>query len=75
MYLCCYFLNQELGRVWTHPKALLMAQITRDMKAIEQSDEDSLNDFIVDDRSTPMSDDGGVVLLEESEDDGQFGVF
>lgn len=59
--------------MWTHPKALLLAQINRDMKAMDESDADSLKDFIVDDRSTPVSEDGGVVCLDESDDEDNEG--
>lgn len=51
-----------------------MAQINRDLKAIALSDEEDLNDFIADDRSTPVSDDG-VVLLDESGDEKEPGKF
>ena len=65
---------QELGRVWTHPKALLFAQLNKEMRAINASDAESLNDFIVDDRSTPVSEDGGVVCLDDSEEDKDDGA-
>ena len=62
---------QELGRVWTHPKALHLSQLRRDLKAITEGNEDSegsLADFI-DDGSGSESDDGGVVCLGDSGDD------
>ena len=60
---------QELGRVWTHPKALHLSQMRRDLKAIEHSDsEGSIVDFL-DDRSGSESDEGGVVCLDDSADE------
>ena len=57
---------QELGRVWTHPKALFMAQMRREVKSLGHSDsEGSIVDFI-DDGSGSESDDGGVVCLDDS---------
>jgi len=49
-----FFLFQELGSVWTHPKALLMAQNKRDLKAIAPSDEADVNKSM-DDRSRAAS--------------------
>ncbi|KAI9562242.1 hypothetical protein GHT06_013207 [Daphnia sinensis] len=62
---------QELGRVWTHPKALLLAELNREAKAKNNSDsEGSLVDFIDDRVETPESeDDGGVVCLDDSSDE------
>ena len=62
---------QELGRVWTHPKALHISQLRRDLKAITEGHEDSegsIADFI-DDGSGSESDDGGVVCLDDSGDE------
>uniref|UniRef100_A0A0P6D5S1 ATP-dependent helicase ATRX n=1 Tax=Daphnia magna TaxID=35525 RepID=A0A0P6D5S1_9CRUS len=62
---------QELGRVWTHPKALLLAELNREAKAKNNSDsEGSLVDFIDDRGESPESeDDGGVVCLDDSSDE------
>ncbi|XP_046442812.1 transcriptional regulator ATRX homolog isoform X3 [Daphnia pulex] len=63
---------QELGRVWTHPKALLLAELNREAKAKNNSSdsEGSIADFIDDRGETPVSDDdGGVVCLDESGDE------
>lgn len=62
---------QELGRVWTHPKALLLAGISRDSKAKFHSDsEGSLADFIDDHADSPLTEeDGGVVCLDDSGDE------
>ncbi|XP_059350722.1 transcriptional regulator ATRX homolog isoform X2 [Daphnia carinata] len=62
---------QELGRVWTHPKALLLAELNREAKAKNNSDsEGSLADFIDDRGESPESeDDGGVVCLDDSSDE------
>lgn len=62
---------QELGRVWTHPKALLLADINRESKAKSNSDtEGSLADFIDDRLDSPLTDDdGGVVCLDDSGDE------
>ena len=59
---------QELGRVWTHPKALLLAELSRESKAKSHSDsEGSLVDFIDDREDSPLTEeDGGVVCLDES---------
>ena len=62
---------QELGRVWTHPKALHISQMRRDFKAIGHSDsEGSIADFL-DDRSGSDSDEGAgnVVCLDETDDE------
>ena len=64
---------QELGRVWTHPKALQLSQIRRDNKTGAVSDsEGSIADFI-DDGSGSESDDG-VVCLDESGDEKASGT-
>lgn len=60
---------QALGRVWTHPKALLLADLTRESKAKTNSDsEGSLADFIDDRADTPSDEDAGVVCLDESDE-------
>ena len=68
---------QELGRVWTHPKALLLAELNREAKAKNNSDsEGSLADFIDDRGETPVSDDdGGVVCLDDSGDEKETCTF
>lgn len=64
---------QELGRVWTHPKALLLAELNRDAKAKNGDSEGS--DFIDDRTISPMSDDdGGVVCLDDSADEKGSGI-
>lgn len=67
---------QELGRVWTHPKALLLAELNREAKAKNNSDsEGSLVDFIDDRGESPESeDDGGVVCLDDSSDEKERGM-
>lgn len=62
---------QELGRVWTHPRALMLSQLRRELRACGQSDtEGSIADFL-DDRETPTTEeDAGVVNLDDSEDEG-----
>lgn len=64
---------QELGRVWTHPRALQLAALRRELRAVGDDSEDSMVDFI-DDRETPTSDDESkVVCLDDSGDEKSSG--
>ena len=65
---------QELGRVWTHPKALHISQIRRELKAIQNSETDgSIADFLDDRSESELDERPGVVCLDESDDDGRSG--
>ena len=62
---------QELGRVWTHPRAMVLAQIRRELKTTNLSDsENSLKDFIVDSDDN----DDGVVCLDDSGEEKDSGM-
>jgi len=61
---------QELGRVWTHPKALHISQMRRELKEIHHSDsEGSIADFLDDRSESELDEAPGVVNLDESDDD------
>ena len=65
---------QELGRVWTHPKALHISQMRRELKEIHHSDsEGSIADFLDDRSESELDEAPGVVNLDESDDDDKSG--
>lgn len=61
---------QELGRVWTHPRALQLSQMRREQRAVGLSDtEGSMADFI-DDRETPTTEEESAVVCLDSDGSG-----
>lgn len=66
---------QALGRVWTHPRALQIADVIRESKAKSASEsEGSIADFL-DDRPDSLSEeDAGVVCLDDSEEELESGI-